>query len=448
MIAPSAGQGLLGINSVGASGAALPHPSTSISTGQTFDREVLDRPSTTTTTSTTGTATPAMATSPVQVQMPIAKATTVTGALPATMQPPSGLLPSVTPTGPTSLDFNGNTASSGVPPYFTSPSGTQSAPAIGAPTGYNLGQGIDTSVQSFMPSGVDASTFQNIPLQETKPPDEQSYIQSAQSQTQGPTQWTVTPNQTVAGQYASLMSKGDPAIQAAEESTLRANAASGGRNSLMAQNAATLAGSQVALSIAQQDAQTNAQAGEYNANAANTFAQQMNSFVESMTASQQSFDAGYAQLKNQFSANMGSIYAQVLQGAAAASENVKQTIDATTVSTNATLEQMDKTFSQNVAETEMQNQFSNENAWTNYGLQVRASYLASINQQQTALMQTIAAINSNPNINSTQAAAGIQSAVSQFNSFMSMNNAYYAAMVPSNNTATYQAYDPDGWPNN
>lgn len=229
---------------------------------------------------------------------------------------------------------------------------------------------------------------------------------------------------------------------------MRANAASGGRNSLMAQNAATLAGSQVALSIASQDAQTQAQAGKYNSDVANTFAQNMNQFVESMTSNQQSFDLGYAQLKNNFNAQMGTVYAQVVQGAAAASENVKQSLDTTQASVNSTIETMDKTFSQNVAESEMQNQFTNENAWTNYGMQVRASYLSSVNQQQTALMQTIASINANSNINATQAAAGIQSAVSQFNSFMTMNNAYYSAMVPGSNTATYQAYNPSGWPNN
>lgn len=299
-----------------------------------------------------------------------------------------------------------------------------------------------------MPSGVNAGTFQNIPLTESTGPAAQTYINSVQGQAQGPTNWNVTAPQTVAGQYANLMSKGNPAIQAAEESTIRANAASGGRNSLMAQNAATLAGSQVALSIAQQDAQVQAQSAQYNANAANTFAQSMNQFVESMTSNQQSFDLGYAQLKNNFNVNMGTMYGQIVQGAAAASENVKQSLDTTQASVNATMEQMDKTFSQNVSETEMQNQFANEQAWTNYGMQVRASYLSSVNQQQTALMQTIASINSNPNINSTQAAAGIQSAVSQFNAFMTQNDAYYSAMVPGNDTATYQAYNPSGWPNN
>lgn len=454
-----AGQNLVGLN-VGASGGALPHPSGAIAnqvapgdiyhppkglngTSYTPQPVVRTQGLTSPVSVNTGDAAPPTNYFPsAHVAAADSPATPVKpAAAPATSLPPA-LLPNES-AGPRTTSLDGSS-----PPSFTSQNGAQTAPAVGTPTGYGVGQGVDTSVQNFMPSGINAGTFQNIPLSESTGPSAQSYINSVEGQAQGPTNWNVTPDQTVAGQYAKLMGGGNEAIQAAEETTMRANAASGGRNSLMAQNASTLAGSQVALSIATQDAQTQAQSAQYNANAANTFAQNMNNFVESMTSNQQSFDLGYAQLKNNFNVNMATVYAQVEQGAAAASENVKQTIATTQVSTNATLEQMDKTFSQNVAETEMQNQFANESAWTNYGMQVRASYLSSVNQQQTALMQTIAAINGNPNINSTQAAAGIQSAVSQFNSFMTMNNAYYSSMVPGSDTATYQAYNPSGWPNN
>lgn len=470
-----AGQNLVG-TSVGASGAALPHPAMALANGGMAPGDVYHPPlqyGGGSTTPFVGTrVAPATAPTPAAAA-PVHSLNLNTGDVgqptptsffpttsPSPTTVPTALKPATQTSAPTGLDqsvpprpnesggVQGGPGTAGTPPAFTSPNGAQTAPAVGTPTGYNISQGIDTSVQSFMPTGVNAGTFQNIPLSETKGPAPQTYINSAEGQVQGPTQWNVTAPQTVAGQYANLMSKGNPAIQAAEESTIRANAASGGRNSLMAQNAATLAGSQVALSIASQDAQTQAQSGQYNANAANTFAQNMNQFVESMTSNQQSFDLGYAQLANQFNTNMATMYGQVVQGAAAASENVKQSLDTTQASVNSTMETMDKTFSQNVAETEMSNQFTNENAWTNYGMQVRASYLSSVNQQQTALMQTIASINANPNINSTQAAAGIQSAVSQFNSFMTMNNAYYSSMVPDSNTATYQAYDPNGWPNN
>lgn len=467
-----AGQNLVG-TSVGASGAALPHPAMALANAGLAPGDIY-HPSPAMSTGApmlTGIAGPVRSTSPAPTPVgsagvpssPAQPALRIDGTTTAprsffpttTPSPTPSTTPSTTPTAlkppPVPNEALGvqGINNQGTPPEFTGGQGNgQISPAVGTPTGYSIGQGIDTSVQSFMPTGVNAGTFQNIPLSETTGPSAQTYVNAAQGQVKGPTDWNVTAPQTVAGQYANLMSKGNPAIQAAEEQTIRANAASGGRNSLMAQNAATLAGSQVALSIAQQDAQTQAQSGQYNANAANTFAQNMNQFVESMTANQQSFDLGYAQLKNNFNVSMATMYAQVQQGAAAASENVKQTLDTTQASVNSTLETMDKTFSQNVAETEMQNQFANESAWTNYGMQVRASYLASVNQQQTALMQTIASINSNPNINSTQAAAGIQSAVSQFNAFMAQNDAYYSSMVPGSGTATYQAYNPTGWPNN
>lgn len=324
----------------------------------------------------------------------------------------------------------------------------QTSSAIGTPQGYSVGQGVDTSATSFLPTGITADTFNNIPLQTATAPGAQTYINSLQGQAQGPTNWNVTPQQTVQGQYAQLMAKGNPAIQAAEQQVIRQYAGAGGNNSLMAQTAAATSGSQVALQIATQDAQTYAAAGQYNATVANNFATAMNNYTASMLSSQQSFDQGVAQLTNQSNANMRALYGQVVEGAAAASESVKENLDNVQISTNATLEQMDKTFAQSVQKAQMQNQFANENAWTNYGMQVRTAYLASVNQQQTSLMSTIAAINSNPNISSAQAQAGIQSAVDQFNSFMTMNNAYYTSMVPGSNAATYQAYNTQGWPNN
>lgn len=356
-----------------------------------------------------------------------------------------GLAPSGTPSTPSPSTSAPASASA---PGLTSPNGQQTVPSVGLPTGYNLGAGVPTSATSFMPTGISSDTFQSIPLPTATAPSAQTYITSLQGQVQGPTNWNVTPNQTVQGQYAALMKTGNPAIQAAEQQVIRQYAQSGGNNSLMAQTAAATAGSQVALSIASQDAQTNAAAGQYNATVANNFATAMNGYVANMTASQQAFDQGVAQLTNQSNANMRQLYGQVVQGAASASEAVQENLANAQTNINATMEQMDKTFAQSVQTAQMQNQFANENAWTNYGMQVRAAYLANVNQQQTALMQTIGAINANPNISAAQAQAGVQSAVDQFNAFMTLSNSYYTSMVPGNSVATYMPYNPDGYPNN
>lgn len=386
---------------------------------------------------------------------------------PAPLQPPHAPTPTPTPTptpsphpaGPPAPLIPPTPAPPPVPPRsapaetpsstapaLTGPGG-QIAPSIGAPEGYSLGQGVDTSYSGLLPQGFTVGSLQGTPIPDANLPGDAIYEQQAQENQVGPTSWDVTAPMTVAGQYSDLMSQGNPAIQAAEQATLRAHAASGGANDLMAQTAATQSGSQVALQIAAQDAATYASAGQFNASAANDFAKQLNSFTDNMLASRQNFDQGVAMLHDQTNANIEQLYSQIQGSAATESINLKGQLQTAQINMNATMEQMDKTFSQNVAMAGLQEQFTNENAWEQYGMQVRGAYLSSVNTQQTALMQTIAAINSNPNINSTQAAAGIQSAVSQFNSFMTMNNAYYASMVPGSTTLDYSTYDPNSWPN-
>lgn len=340
------------------------------------------------------------------------------------------------------------------PPQVSTPSLSnnltgQVAPATGSPQGYDITKGIDTSLNALLPQGFNLGTLTNggtIPDAAT--PGANDYTNQEKGQLSGPTNWNVTAPQTVAGQYASLMNSGqaNPAIQAAEQSVIRANAARGGGNDLMASTAASLAGSQVALQIATQDAQTNAAAGQFNANSANQFAQQQNQFIQNATLSQQNFQQGVAMLKDQTSQSMQQLYAQVQAGAATASVNMKATLDQIQAQTNSTMETMDKQFAQSVDTLGIQQGFADQNAWTAYGMNVRMSYLSSVSQSQTSLMQTIAEIRQNPNINQQQADAAIGDAVSQFNSFMNMNNAYYSSMVPSPGT-TSTAYKPSAWPN-
>jgi hypothetical protein len=325
--------------------------------------------------------------------------------------------------------------------------------------GYNLSSGVDTSASGLMPSGFSLSNL----LSPTTPPDATtpgaaSYANQIAPNLTGPTPWNITAPQTVAGQYQSLMSQGNPAIQAAEQSTIRANAANGGNNSLMAQTAATMAGSSVALTIAQQDAQVNAAAGQFNASAANSFAQAKNQFVENATLSQQNFEQGVAMLKDQTSQSMQQLYGQIEGSAVTASINLKAGLQTIQANMNATLETMDKTFAQTTSTNATQEGYAQTNAAIGegynqananqaYGYNVRMSYLSSVSTQQNALMQVIASIQQNPNINTTQAQAGIKDAVDQFNSFMTMNNAYYAAMVPTASASNPAAYLP-GFPHN
>lgn len=361
--------------------------------------------------------------------------------------------PSFVPTAPAGLPAT-NPAGT-----LTNPATGQSTSAIGTPTGYNVGNGIDTSSTALLPSNFSMSNL----ISPTNPadattPSAASYANGITTSLTGPTPWNITAPQTVAGQYANLMSAGNPAIQAAEQSTIRANAANGGNNSLMAQTAATLAGSQVALTIAQQDAQVNAAAGQYNATQANAFAAAKNQFVENATLSQQNFEQGVAMLKDQTNQSMEQLYAQIEGSAVTASINLKSQLSTIQANTNATLETMDKTFAQTTATNATQEGYAQSNAAVgegynqananqNYGISVRLAYLSAVGTQQTALMNTIASIQQNPNINTTQAQAGIKDAVDQFNSFMTMNNAYYSSMIPTTGASNPAAYLP-GFPNN
>ena len=342
----------------------------------------------------------------------------------ATQVAPAGVNPNLSATPPPSPSLI--PISQGI----HNPSTGQTTPNVGTPSGYPIGQGVDTSYTGLLPQGFNLGSLTGGTLPDAATPGAQSYVQQGAADQQHMTPWTVAPNQTVQGQFAELMQKGNPAIQAVEEQTLRAHALSGGRNNLMAQSAATLSGAQVGLSIAAQDAQTYAAAGQFNASTANAFAQQMNTFIDNAMLSKQNFDQGVAMLKDQNNQQIQQIFAQVQANAATQSTNLKSTMATLQAQTNATLEQMDKQFSQNVATLNLQNQFATEQDWQHYGMQVRMSYLASINANQNTLMQTIGEIRSNPNITAAQAQGAVQDAIDQFNAHMTMDNAYYGAMVP------------------
>ena len=342
--------------------------------------------------------------------------------VPQALLPTPQPAPSPSPAGPSPAAL--------IPTALTSPTG-QTAPVIGSPTGYDLSAGAKTSTQDLLPSGFDTTTMKGTPLADAATPSTQSYSDQQKALQNDPTKWDITPDQTVAGQYAKLMQAGNPAIEAAEQATIRANASHGGGNNLMTQTAAAMSGSQVALTIAQTDAATAAQAGQFNASAANDFKKAQDAFNDNMLLSKQNFDQGIATMKDQTNQNIEQLYAQVEANAATQSTNLKATLAQLQAQTNATMETMDKQFSQSIATLGIQQQFANDNAWTQYGMQVRQGYLTSVQTQQTNLMQSIAEIRGNPNITAAQASAAVADAVSQFNSFMTMNNAYYSQMVPT-----------------
>ena len=306
--------------------------------------------------------------------------------------------------------------------------GAETMPALGTPTGYNLGQGVNTSPASLLPNGAVTPTNLGVQQQVTTP-SAQSVVQ--QNPLTGPTNWNVTPNQTLSGQYAQLMQTGNPAIQAAEQQVIQANALHGGNNDLMAQTAATMQGSQLALQIGAQDAATYANAAQYNASAANAYASQLNQFTANAALSLQNFQQGVAMLNAQTNQQFQLMAAQINAGAYTTSMNLNASLAQTQMSMNATMQTMDKQFTQNLELMQAQGSVASQQAYQQYGMNVRLGYLSSISQQQASLMQTIGMIQNNPNITSTQAQGAVQNAINEFNTFVTQMGAYASAMMPT-----------------
>lgn len=306
--------------------------------------------------------------------------------------------------------------------------GAVSVPTIGQPTGYNLSAGVNTSPTSLLPGGAVSPTNLGV-QQQVNAPSAQSVV--AQNPLTGPTNWNVTPNQTLSGQYAALMKTGNPAIQAAEQQVIQANALHGGNNDLMAQTAATMQGSQLALQIGAADASTYASAAQYNASAANAYASQLNQFTANAALSSQNFQQGVAMLNAQTNQQFQLMSGQINAGAYTTSINLNANLAATQTSINATMQTMDKQFTQNLALMGAQSSIASQQAYQQYGMNVQLGYLSSISQQQAMLMQTIGQIQSNPNITAAQAQGAMGNAINEFNTFVTQMGAYASAMMPA-----------------
>lgn len=300
----------------------------------------------------------------------------------------------------------------------------------------NIASGINTSASGLLPGGFSQSQL-GVTAPPVAPPAASSYVTAAQGQMAGPVQWNVTAPQTVAGQYQALMQNGgaNTAINAAEQSVLQQHAANGGQNDLMAQTAATQAGSQVALQIASQDAATNAAAGQYNATAANNYNQALNQFVQNAQLSRQNFDQGVSMLNAQTGQQLSLLTANVNANAANASVGLKASLDTVQANLNATLAQMNQNFAQTSATNLQAYGINSAEAIQNYGMQVQLGYLQGVNQQMTALTNEIANISANPNITSAQAQGAMSDAINQFNTFMTQLSSYSSSMMPSSTTA-------------
>ena len=99
------------------------------------------------------------------------------------------------------------------------------------------------------------------------------------SQLQGPTGWSVAPNQTVQSQLEQVIAADSPLMQQARTRALQQANQRGLLNSSMAATAGQSAVLDAATPIAQQDARTYSEAARFNSDASNTFGRDNNAFV-------------------------------------------------------------------------------------------------------------------------------------------------------------------------
>lgn len=129
----------------------------------------------------------------------------------------------------------------------------------------------------------------------------------------GPVDWKVTDEQTVQGQMKQLTTNlsTNPVYQSIAETMKRANAASGGGNSLMAESAAYDKVIGLAFNIASSDAATYAKSAEFNATMTNQFGLAKNNFVYQALLSDQNYAQSQVLQSNQIKGNLDSVDRQV-----------------------------------------------------------------------------------------------------------------------------------------
>lgn len=104
------------------------------------------------------------------------------------------------------------------------------------------------------------------------------------------TNWDVTEEQTVAGQFEDLYNRDSPIFELARQRAIRQHLGSGGQNSAMAAGFGEVAAMDKAFEMAKQDALTYARSAEFNAAMANQYSLAEQRFIHNALLSDQAFE--------------------------------------------------------------------------------------------------------------------------------------------------------------
>lgn len=161
------------------------------------------------------------------------------------------------------------------------------------------------------------------------------------------TEWKVTSEQTVAGQFASIMDSDNPAFKVVQEQVRRAAAANGQANSAMATRAATMAMAEVGFQMAAADAATFARSAEFNATMQNQFGLAEQQFMHNALLNEQNFKHGVMMLREQQHALMEQISAELKANVHMAGTAAHLDMQKEAQRQNHVLQQMDRTHAMN-----------------------------------------------------------------------------------------------------
>lgn len=305
---------------------------------------------------------------------------------------------------------------------------------------------------------------------------DQSFIPQSDGMGPGPTNWNVTPEQTVQGQMNKITQNigTDPVYQALAAQLTRANAANGGTNSLMAETAAYNQVVGLAFNVASADAATYAKSAEFNASMANQFGLAAQQFRNTAMLSDQNYKQSQVLQAEQINGNLQSVSMQIAGQLQATSISASAQIASAGVSANAsmtnarlssetslkeatmsqqtTLDSLQVQFQSqwalqqgaqgNALQQGAQNQyFATQNATTAFGRQMTIQANADMNANLRQLSASISQIGATPGLTPEQQANAIATETGIFKTNQNLTSAFYgsAAYGLSNGSAAYSS---------
>lgn len=278
-----------------------------------------------------------------------------------------------------------------------------------------------------------------------------SYIpdfQQVHDQSPQATEWHVTDEQTVQGQMASLMENDNPVFKSIREQIMRAHAAQGGKNSLMAARSATMAMANMAFQIGSQDAAVFAKSAEFNAAMSNQFGLAEQQFMHNALLSNQNFQQGKRILDMQIAGQLKQLGFQAQMQDRQFAFNLQME----GLQHQHQLETMDRAHGFDLENSELDYQHrwqlseqeqahaleqgdrNTENAMRaemqQFGHQTVLQYMSEMGANTRQLMDAIGQVRSNDKINATQAGAATADLIRQFNAANDMMRSFFGNPLP------------------